>query len=402
MRAQQSVTGTVILNEGREKSLLRHHPWIFSKAIQKADESLQMGQTVEVVNQAGEFLCYGLYSPNSQIRVRALSFDENVKITDALIASRVKDAISLRKNVFARGNDGVRLISSEGDLLPGLIADKYNEFIVISISSCGMERYKNIICQTLKEIFPECSIYERSDTKSRAKEGLPVRKGVVIGTEPDDTIYVREEGQVYIPVDIKNGHKTGAYLDQRLSRIKAGSLSKGASVLNCFSYTGGFGLWALKGGAKRIENVDVSEHALNAAKTGVAFNHLDPGRCKFLKKDVFAYLREQVENGAKYDLVILDPPKFAESAANLKKACRGYQDINRLGLKLVAKGGHLLTFSCSGLVDPALFQKIVADAAIDAGVDGRVLSTLRQDEDHVVSLPCPETFYLKGLDIAVM
>ncbi len=402
MSAQQSVTGTVILNEGREKSLLRHHPWIFSKAIQKADESLQMGQTVEVVNQAGEFLCYGLYSPNSQIRVRALSFDENVKITDALIASRVKDAILLRKNVFARGNDGVRLISSEGDLLPGLIADKYNEFIVISISSCGMERYKNIICQTLKEIFPECSIYERSDTKSRAKEGLPVRKGVVIGTEPDDTIYVREEGQVYIPVDIKNGHKTGAYLDQRLSRIKAGSLSKGASVLNCFSYTGGFGLWALKGGAKRIENVDVSEHALNAAKTGVVFNHLDPGRCKFLKKDVFAYLREQVENGTKYDLVILDPPKFAESAANLKKACRGYQDINRLGLKLVAKGGHLLTFSCSGLVDPALFQKIVADAAIDAGVDGRVLSTLRQDEDHVVSLPCPETFYLKGLDIAVM
>ena len=402
MSAQQSVTGTVILNEGREKSLLRHHPWIFSKAIQKADESLQMGQTVEVVNQAGEFLCYGLYSPNSQIRVRALSFDENVKITDALIASRVKDAISLRKNVFDRGNDGVRLISSEGDLLPGLIADKYNEFIVISISSCGMERYKNIICQTLKEIFPECSIYERSDTKSRAKEGLPVRKGVVIGSEPDDTIYVREEGQVYIPVDIKNGHKTGAYLDQRLSRIKAGSLSKGASVLNCFSYTGGFGLWALKGGAKRIENVDVSEHALNAAKTGVAFNHLDPGRCKFLKKDVFAYLREQVEKGAKYDLVILDPPKFAESAANLKKACRGYQDINRLGLKLVAKGGHLLTFSCSGLVDPALFQKIVADAAIDAGVDGRVLGTLRQDEDHVVSLPCPETFYLKGLDIAVM
>lgn len=402
MSTQQSVTGTVILNEGREKSLLRHHPWIFSKAIQKADESLQMGQTVEVVNQEGSFLCYGLYSPNSQIRVRALSFDENVKITDELIASRVKDAVSLRKNVFARGNDGVRLVSSEGDLLPGLIADKYNEFIVISISSCGMERYRNIICQTLKEFFPECSIYERSDTKSRAKEGLPVRKGVVIGSEPDDTIYVREEGQVYIPVDIKNGHKTGAYLDQRLSRIKAGSLSKGASVLNCFSYTGGFGLWALKGGAKRIENVDVSEHALNAAKTGVAFNHLDPGRCKFLKKDVFAYLREQVEKGAKYDLVILDPPKFAESAANLKKACRGYQDINRLGLKLVAKGGHLLTFSCSGLVDPALFQKIVADAAIDAGVDGRVLGTLRQDEDHVVSLPCPETFYLKGLDIAVM
>ncbi|MGN0902838.1 MAG: class I SAM-dependent rRNA methyltransferase, partial [Succinivibrio sp.] len=241
-----------------------------------------------------------------------------------------------------------------------------------------------------------------SDTKSRLKEGLKERKGVIEGIEPDDTLYVKEEGQIYIPVDIKNGHKTGAYLDQRQSRIKAGSLSKGASVLNCFSYTGGFGLWALKGGAARVENVDVSEHALNAAKSGVVFNHLDPGRCRFIKKDVFAYLREQVENGVKYDLVILDPPKFAESASNLKKACRGYQDINRLGLSLVKKGGRLLTFSCSGLVDPQLFQKIVADAALDAKVDGRIISTLRQDEDHVISLPCPETFYLKGLEIAVM
>lgn len=393
---------TVTLNEGREKSLIRRHPWVFSKAVLKADDDIKKGETVKVVDLKNNFLCYGLYSPESQIRVRAISFDENVKISESLISSRIEEAVSLRAHVISRGNDGVRLVSSEGDLLPGLIVDKYNEYLVISISSCGMERFFDTIVNTLKKLYPDCSIYERSDTKSRAKEGLKERKGVIFGKEPEDTIYVKEEGSVSIPVDIKNGHKTGAYLDQRLSRIRVGALSKGAEVLNCFSYTGGFGLWALKGGAKKIENVDVSELALNAAKTGVAFNHLDPGRCKFIKKDVFAYLREQVEKGVKYDLVVLDPPKFAESAANLKKACRGYQDINRLGLMLVKKGGHLLTFSCSGLVDPALFQKIVADAALDAHVDGRVVATLRQDEDHVVSLPCPETFYLKGLDVMVL
>lgn len=393
---------TVTLNEGREKSLIRRHPWVFSKAVLKADDNIKKGETVRVVDSKNNFLCYGLYSPESQIRVRAISFDENVKISESLISSRIEEAVSLRAHVISRGNDGVRLVSSEGDLLPGLIVDKYNEYLVISISSCGMERFFDTIVNTLKKLYPDCSIYERSDTKSRAKEGLKERKGVVFGKEPEDTIYVKEEGSVSIPVDIKNGHKTGAYLDQRLSRIRVGALSKGAEVLNCFSYTGGFGLWALKGGAKKIENVDVSELALNAAKTGVAFNHLDPGHCRFIKKDVFAYLREQVEKGVKYDLVVLDPPKFAESAANLKKACRGYQDINRLGLMLVKKGGHLLTFSCSGLVDPALFQKIVADAALDAHVDGRVVATLRQDEDHVVSLPCPETFYLKGLDVMVL
>lgn len=400
--SQLKCLNPIILNEGREKSLQRHHPWIFSKAIAKVLGDYEKGATVTVLDSQNNFLCYGLYSPESQIRVRALSFDESVKIDDNLIKSRIENAILMRKRVFDRGNDGVRLVSSEGDLLPGLIVDKYNEYLVISISSCGMERFYKTIVKTLQSNFKDCSIYERSDTKSRLKEGLQKRCGVVSGKEPEDTIYVKEENSVAIPVDIKNGHKTGAYLDQRLSRIRLGALSKGASVLNCFSYTGGFGLWALKGGASKIENVDVSDLALKAAKTGVAFNHLDPGRCKFIKKDVFEYLREQVEKGVKYDVIVLDPPKFAESAANLKKACRGYQDINRLGLMLVKKGGHLLTFSCSGLVDPALFQKIVADAALDAKVDGRVIATLRQDEDHVVSLPCPETFYLKGLDIMVM
>ena len=390
------------LKIGRQKSLLRHHPWVFSKAINKVIGNPNLGDIVTVVDDKDQFLGYGIYSPNSQIRIRVLSFDEKLVIEDNLISERITNAINLRKKLIQRGNDGVRLVSSEGDLLSGLIVDKYNDFIVISISSCAMEKFRDVIISTLKQIYPDFSIYERSDTKSRLKEGLKERKGLIHGKLPDDIIYVKEENTIYIPVDIKNGHKTGAYLDQRISRIKAGSLSKNATVLNCFSYTGGFGLWALKGGATRIENIDVSEHALDAAKKGVAYNHLDPGRCKFIKRDVFEYLREQIDKGIKYDLVILDPPKFAESASHLKKACRGYQDINRLGLKLVNKGGRLLTFSCSGLVDASLFQKIVSDAALDANVDGRVISTLRQDEDHVVSLPCPETFYLKGLEIAVL
>lgn len=392
----------ISLHEGREKSLLRHHPWVFSKAIDKVDEEPSKGEIVKVLSSDGKFLAWGFYSPLSQIRVRAVSFEEAVEPTTDFIKARVKGSCQRRAHMIAGGDDGVRLVASEGDFLPGLICDKYNEFLVISISSCGMEVCREAIVEALSEEFPDCSIYERSDTKSRLKEGLEKRCGVIKGIEPPDVLYVKENGLISIPVDIKNGHKTGAYLDQRASRKYASTLAKDARVLNCFSYTGGFGLWALKGGAKRVENVDVSQQALDEAKAGVVFNHLDPGRCRFIRRDVFEFLREQVEKGEQYDLVILDPPKFAESAANLKKACRGYQDINRLGLKLVRKGGHLLTFSCSGLVGPELFQKIVADAALDAGVTGTIRNTLRQDSDHTVSLPCPETFYLKGLDVEVV
>lgn len=392
---------TITLAAGREKSVLRRHPWIFSKAVAAEDAGIAPGSAVRVAAGDGSFLGYGIYSPKSQIRVRLLSFKENEPVSPELIAGRVRQACALRAPLAARGNDGLRLIAAEGDLLPGLIVDKYNDFLVLALSSYAAESCRDSVVQTLRELYPECSLYERSDSKSRRKEGLNTRCGVICGRAPDDLIFVRENELIYLPVDIKNGHKTGGYLDQRASRLKASFLSRGARVLNCFSYTGGFGLWALKGGAVRVENVDVSGPALDHAKAGVVFNHLDPGRCRFIRKDVFAYLREQVQAGEKYDLVILDPPKFAENAATLKQACRGYQDINRLGLELVKKGGRLLTFSCSGLMEPQLFQKICADAALDAGVEARIISTLRQDEDHVVSLPCPESFYLKGLELAV-
>ena len=284
-----------------------------------------------------------------------------------------------------------------------LNSNKYNDVLVIAISSVGMERFRDCIIATLRELFPDCLIYERSESASREKEGLAPRAGLIAGDESalPEVLYVKEYGEVYLPVNVRSGHKTGGYLDQRQSRRYLKSLTHGRSVLNCFAYTGGFGLWALKGGASRVFNVDVSDLALRAAKEGVAFNHLDPGRCRVIKEDVFEFLRNEAASGNSYDVIVLDPPKFAESARTLKSACRGYQDINRLAFSLLKEGGDLLTFSCSGHMEPSLFQKIVADAALEAGVEAHIVSTLRQDRDHPVALSCPESFYLKGLHVRV-
>lgn len=466
------------LHPSREKSLLRRHPWIFSKAINpdkifklsaeqlsnvrsqqleslelatlpqvKSDE-VKAGDLCMVVSDAGQFLCYAHYSPKSQIRLRAISFNQADTIDYDFIKNRLSAAFSKRKINELRGDKGIRLVAAEGDYLPGLIVDQYNNVISIALSSWGMEAMYSDLIKALHELKGEFFLYERSDSKSRLKEELPLRCGLIDPQDPSiannlkdphgqpqknsrqvdkltvngqtvtlaecipDTLYVLERGLVEIPIDVKAGHKTGGYLDQRQSRYRTYELCRdmkalspngktGPQVLNCFSYTGGFGLFALKGGASAVFNVDVSEHALQAAKQGVVHNHLDPGRCKFIKQDVFAYLRQEVAKGTKFDLVILDPPKFAESKSTLSTACRGYQDINRLGLQLVKSGGRLLTFSCSGLMTEELFQKIIADAALDAKVEAQIVSTLRQDIDHLVALPCPESFYLKGFEILV-
>lgn len=471
------------LHPGREKSLLRRHPWVFSKAINQDksyelsveqitqlrsapqerqnivqtyqlqpinSEQVKAGELCMVVDDNGNFLAYAHYSPKSQIRLRVLSFNLGDCIDYEFVKRRLSTAFSKRKLNELRGDHGIRLVSAEGDYLPGLIVDQYNNVLSIALSSWGMEALYTDLIKALHELRPNCFIYERSDSKSRLKEDLPLRCGLVdpeqaspafnlkdlqgnpqAGSQqitqvkdPEngqnrtldecipDTLYVLERGLVEIPIDVKAGHKTGGYLDQRQSRYRVYELCRdlkalsengktGPQVLNCFSYTGGFGLFALKGGASAVYNVDVSEHALQAAKQGVVHNHLDPGRCKFIKQDVFAYLRQEVAKGTKFDVVILDPPKFAESKSTLNTACRGYQDINRLGMQLVKEGGRLLTFSCSGLMTEELFQKIIADAALDAKVEAQIVGTLRQDIDHLVSLPCPESFYLKGFEILV-
>lgn len=472
-----------LLHPEREKSLLRRHPWVFSKAIASvlklskqqaaapqlsaetlADASLQVkrseveaGELCQVRDSRGNFLAWCHFSPYSQIILRVISFELEARIDRQFFLERLKSAIEKRRTLQNAGNDGLRLVAAEGDYLPGLIVDRYNNVLSFAITSWGMEANYEHIVSALHELQPECYIYERSDGKTRPKEKLLLRRGAVDYTDaritynlcnsdgtplpaskqitevpalPSSgadgaaacdcakvpvseaipaTLYVKENDLVSIPIDVKDGHKTGGYLDQRQSRLHTYELCRefkalhgvGPSVLNCFSYTGGFGLLALKGGASKVFNIDVSAHALEAAKQGVVWNHLDPGRCKFIKKDVFSYLREEVQKGTKFDVVILDPPKFAESKSTLVTACRGYQDINRLGLQLVKKGGHLLTFSCSGLMSEELLQKIIADAALDAKVDAQIVATLRQDRDHVVSLPCPESFYLKGFDLIV-
>lgn len=476
-----------VLHEGREKSLLRHHPWIFSKAVDKVQtdakadapvkdkKEIKSGTLCQVVSSDYKFLCYAHFSPYSQIMLRAISFNQDDRIDYEFIKGRIAAAINRRAALPLRGDKGIRLVSAEGDYMPGLIVDRFNHVISVAISSSGMESCYAHIFRALHELQPDCYLYERSDAKSRTKENLPLRSGLV---DPDDlsaaynlkdkagnglkdskqitsvkripaadaasaaastdasasataaaatataddrisldeaipdTLFVMERGLVEIPIDVKNGHKTGGYLDQRQSRYHTYELCKtlkalsedgktGPTVLNCFSYTGGFSLHALKGGAKAVYNVDVSDNALNAARAGVVHNHLDPGRCKFINKDVFEYLRQEVKKGTKFDIVILDPPKFAENKSNLVSACRGYQDINRLGMQLVRPGGRLLTFSCSGLMTEDLFQKIIADAALEANVDAQLITTLRQDIDHIVSLPCPESFYLKGFEILV-
>lgn len=456
---------TFVLHEGREKSLLRRHPWIFSKAVacvkqdasadaaEIAKSEVKAGTLCKVVSSDYSFLCYAHFSPQSQILLRAISFNESDVIDYDFIKERLKKAIERRAIHKVRGDHGVRLVAAEGDYLPGLIVDKFNNVISVAITSTGMEACYEHIFKALHELNPDCYLYERSDAKSRAKENLPLRAGLVDpadiskaynlkdkagnglkdskqitevnSVDPDklghkisldeaipDTLFVLERGLVEIPIDVKNGHKTGGYLDQRQSRYHTYELCKamkamsddgktGPTVLNCFSYTGGFGLLALKGGAKAVYNIDVSEHALAAAKDGVVHNHLDPGRCKFINKDVFEYLRQEVKKGTKFDIVILDPPKFAESKSNLVSACRGYQDINRLGMQLVRPGGRLLTFSCSGLMTEDLFQKIIADAALEAKVEAQLVTTLRQDIDHLVALPCPESFYLKGFEVLI-
>jgi 23S rRNA (cytosine1962-C5)-methyltransferase len=288
------------------------------------------------------------------------------------------------------------LVASESDGLPGLIVDRYADWLVCQFLSAGSEHWKNTIVELLQELFPGLSIYERSDVSVREKEGLPLRCGVLAGSEPPDQVEITENGMRLL-VDIKAGHKTGYYLDQRDSRLAVRDWAEGRDVLNCFSYTGGFGVSALLGGAKHVLQMDSSEPALDIAKKNADLNGLDPEKSEYICGDVFKELRRFRDSRRDFDLIILDPPKFVESRGQLEKGARGYKDINLLAFKLLRPGGLLFTFSCSGHMEMPLFQKIVADAALDAGRSAQILSVLHQAPDHPVALNFPEGAYLKGL-----
>ncbi|AUL95465.1 class I SAM-dependent methyltransferase [Vibrio vulnificus] len=397
------MSAAIYLVKGREKSVVRRHPWIFSRGIDRVEGNPQLGETVDVFGHDGKWLAKAAYSPESQIRARVWSFEKQ-DINKAFFVKRIQDAQLLREDVIERdGLTGYRLIAAESDGMPGVTIDRYQNFFVCQLLSAGAEHQKQNIVDALIEVFPDCNVYERSDVSVRKKEGLQETTGVLHGEMPPKSVVIEENG-VKISVDIVGGHKTGFYLDQRDSRQQAMKYVKDKEVLNCFSYTGGFGLYALKGGAKRVINADVSQPALDTAKFNSELNEFDISkkRAVFLNADVFKLLREYRDQGTKFDVVIMDPPKFAESKAQLNGACRGYKDINMLAMQILNPGGTLLTYSCSGLMDQVLFQKIIADAAVDAGRSVKFVERFEQAADHPTDTAYPEGFYLKGFACKVL
>ncbi len=397
------MTPAIYLVKGREKSLRRKHPWVFSRGINKVEGEPSLGETVDVFTHDGKWLAKAAYSPNSQIRARVWSFEKQ-EINKAFFVKRIQDAQLLREDIIERdGLTGYRLIAAESDGLPGITIDKYQDYLVCQLLSAGSEFHKQTLVEALLEVFPDCNIYERSDVAVRKKEGLEEVTGVLHGEEPPKSVVIEENG-VKISVDIVGGHKTGFYLDQRDSRQQAMKYVKDKEVLNCFSYTGGFGLYALKGGAKRVINADVSQPALETAKFNAELNEFDISkkRAVFLNADVFKLLREYRDQGTKFDVVIMDPPKFVSSKNNLTSGANGYKDINMLAMQILKPGGTLLTYSCSGLMSADLFQKVIADAAVDSGRQVKFIERFEQAADHPTDSAYPEGFYLKGFACKVL
>jgi 23S rRNA (cytosine1962-C5)-methyltransferase len=384
---------SVILKKGREKNLLQRHPWIFSGAIERVEGAPGIGETVIVCSFDRKPLAMAAWSPESQIALRVWSFNPETRIDADFFRAKLQNAIAARPKI---NSNAVRLVASESDGLPGLIIDRYADWLVCQFLSAGSEHWKNTIIEVLQELFPGLSIYERSDVSVREKEGLPLRCGVLAGSEPPERVEITENGMRLL-VDIKAGHKTGYYLDQRDSRLAVRDWAANRDVLNCFSYTGGFGVAALRGGATHVTQMDSSEPALDIAKKNAELNGLDPAASEYICGDVFKELRRFRDSRRDFDLIILDPPKFVESRGQLEKGARGYKDINLLAFKLLRPGGLLFTFSCSGHMEMPLFQKIVADSALDAGRNGQILAALNQSPDHPIALNFPEGSYLKGL-----
>ena len=392
----------VALEPGRERSVLKHHPWIFSGAVagdRTSTEAPQAGETVEVVSSSGETLGLGWYSPASRIRIRMTGFSADGKARNT-VADLVGAAVGRRADFFAHGyTDAVRLVNAESDFLPGVVADYYAGYVVLQLTCAGADARRDEIADALMTYAPFCrGVSERLDLKDRPKEGLAVEPGWrnLRGEEPPAEIEITE-GPCKFLVDVRKGHKTGFYLDQRDARMLVGGLANGCEVLNCFSYTGGFGLFARACGAAKVTQVDISGEALAMAKKNEQLVHICGTEMEYVEADVFEYLRKCRDEGRKFDMIVLDPPKFASVKSQVMKAARGYKDINLLAMKLLKSDGYLATFSCSGAMTPEFFDRVLAEAAADAKRDFQVLARTRQGLDHPVALAFPEGFYLKGV-----
>jgi 23S rRNA (cytosine1962-C5)-methyltransferase len=393
---------TLTLHPGKEKSVLRRHPWLFSGAVDRLEGRARPGDTVDVLAADGRPLGRAAWSPSSQIRARIWSFDAEYVIDHAFFKRRVAASVARRKTLpELAGQQGLRLIHAESDGLPGIIADRYGDTVVLQLSTAGAEKWRGAIADSLLKATGCTRIYERSDLDLRSLEGLEPVTGWIHGAA-SDTPLVIEENAVRMEVDIVGGHKTGFYLDQRDNRRRVAEIARDRRVLNCFCYTGGFSLQALAGGAREVVSVDSSGPALETARRNLALNpQLDAARAIWMEVDVFGELRSLRAAGERYDLIILDPPKFAHTAAQAERAARAYKDINLLALQLLAPGGLLMTYSCSGGIGADLFRKIVAGAALDAGRSARIVEQLHGAADHPVDLAFPEGEYLKGLLLLV-
>jgi 23S rRNA (cytosine1962-C5)-methyltransferase len=390
----------VWLKAGREKSLRRRHPWVFSGAIDRVEGEPAAGATVEIVASSGELLGRGAYSPASQIRARIWTFEASETIDAAFLRRRLERALESRRRLDLLGPEAAcRLVFSESDGLPGLIVDRYGEFLVCQFLSAGAEAWRTTLVELLLELCAPRGIYERSEGGARHKEGLASRRGALAGEAPPRELAIVSSGARLV-VDVASGQKTGAYLDQQQNRRRVAAHARDAELLDAFSYTGGFAISCLRGGAKRATLVDSSAEALQLAERETAANDV-ADRCRYVIGNVFDELRAVRDAGTRFDLVVLDPPKFVHSADQVGAGSRGYKDINMLGLALVRPGGVLATFSCSGHVDASLFQKIVAGAAVDAGRTAQILERLSQPPDHPVATEFPEADYLKGLILRV-
>lgn len=389
--------GRVVLKKGREKSLLRRHPWVFSGAVDAVHGSPAPGDTVEVVAANGPVLGRGAYSPRSQIAVRMWSFDPEEAIDGAFVRRRLERALATREPVPAEEEpSGRRLVNAESDGLPGVVVDRYGAYLVCQLLSAGAERFREELVAALEELLSPAGIQERSDGEGREKEGLGPAVGLLAGAEPPERIEIREGPCRYL-VDVRGGHKTGFYLDQRENRAEVARHAAGARVLDAFAYTGGFGLAAQAAGAEAVTHVESSGALLDEIRRNAEASGLDATAGEHVEGNVFSVLRGFRAEERRFDLAVLDPPKFADARSRVEAAARGYKDINLLAFQLLAPGGLLATFSCSGVLEAPLFQKIVADAALDAGRDARILRRFTQAPDHLVALAFPEGRYLKGL-----
>jgi len=397
------VDGELVLKPGKERSLARRHPWVYATAVARVAGRPAAGATVAVRAADGTWLAWAAYSPASSIRARCWSFIESDPIDADWFAARVGAAVARRTTLFDATN-AVRLVFGEADGLPGLIADRYADQLVVQFQAAGVEAQRDVLLDALVSATACANVYERSDSATRQREGLAPSTGVVRGAEPPDLVEVHEYGVRYF-VDVRRGHKTGFYIDQRDNRRLAGELAaqlarahgRTPALLNCFCYTGGFSVAAARGGASPVLSIDSSADALALARRNWALNGLDPAAAEWRAADVFDALRALREEGRRFDLIVLDPPKFAASHHHVERAARAYKDINLSALRLLAPGGRLLTFSCSGAIDVDLFQKIVAGAVIDARVDCQLLARLAAGTDHPLLMTHPEGEYLKGL-----